>query len=94
MISVTNFACILAGKTLTNVRFFYYNKVRDSTVDGLKLFDQITLPDSLGRTFYAIPDGSFLLGPNGRETMHGEPHRIRDRRMAWACRENEALVLA
>ena len=72
----------------------HYQMVKDSTVDGLKLFDEITLPDSWGRTFYAIPDGSFLLGQNGRETLYGEAHRIRDGRMERACRENEALALA
>ena len=72
----------------------HYQMVKDDTVDGLKLFDEITLPDSMGRTFYAIPDGSYLLGQNGRETLYGEAWRIRDGRMEPACRENEALVLA
>lgn len=72
----------------------HYQMVKDGKVDGLKLFDEITLPDSMGRTFYAIPDGSYLLGQNGRETLYGEAWRIRDGRMEPACRENEALVLA
>ncbi len=72
----------------------HYQMVKDSTVDGLQLFDEITLPDSLGRTFYAIPDGSFLLGQNGHETLFGEAHRIRDGRMEQVCRENEALALS
>jgi dipeptidase E len=72
----------------------HYQMVKDDTVDGLKLFDEITLPDSMGRTFYAIPDGSYLLGRNGRETLFGEAHRIRDGRMEQVCRENEALTLS
>jgi dipeptidase E len=72
----------------------HYQMVKDDTVDGLKLFDEITLPDSMGRTFYAIPDGSYLLGRNGRETLFGEAHRIRDGRMEQVCRENEALALS
>ena len=72
----------------------HYQMVKDDTVDGLKLFDEITLPDSISRTFYAIPDGSYLLGRNGRETLFGEAHRIRDGRMEQVCRENEALALS
>ena len=72
----------------------HYQMVKESTVDGLKLFDEITLPDSVGSTFYAIPDGSFLLGQNGRETLYGEAYRIRDGRMEQVCRESEALVLS
>ena len=71
----------------------HYQMVKDSFVDGLKLFDEITLPDSMGRTFYAIPDGSYLLGRNGREILFGEAHRIRDGRMEQAGWENEALAL-
>ena len=72
----------------------HYQMVKDSFVDGLQLFDEITLPDSMGRTFYAIPDGSYLLGQNGHETLFGEAHRIRDGYMEQACRENEALALS
>ena len=72
----------------------HYQMVKDSKVDGLKLFDEITLPDSAGRTFYAIPDGSYLLGRDGRETLFGEAHRIRDGRMEQAGWENEALALS
>ena len=56
----------------------HYQKVRDSFVDGLHLFRKITCPDSAGRTFYALPDGSYLLGVDGRETIYGEAWRIRD----------------
>lgn len=44
--------------------------------------------------FYAIPDGSYLLGRDGRETLFGEAHRIRDGRMEQAGWENEALALS
>ncbi len=72
----------------------HYQMVKDSRVDGLRLFEDITLPDSRERTFYAVPDGSYLLGRNGRETLYGEAWRIRNGRMELACRENEALVLS
>ena len=71
----------------------HYQMVKDSYVDGMKLFEEITLPDSAGHTFYAIPDGSYLLGQNGRETLFGEAHCVRDGSMAQVCRENEALAL-
>ena len=71
----------------------HYQMVKDSCVDGLKLFAEITLPDSVGHTFYAIPDGSFLLGRNGREILFGEARRIRDGHMEQTGWENEALAL-
>ena len=69
----------------------HYQMVKDSLVDSLRLFADITLPDSMGRTFYAVPDGSYLLGLNGRETLWGEAHRIRDGRMEQISRENEVF---
>ena len=84
----------LAGLGVTRTMLLpHYQMVKDSFVDGLKLFEDITLPDSLGREFYAIPDGSFLLGQNGRETLFGEAHRIRNGRMEQAGWENEAREL-
>ena len=69
----------------------HYQMVKDSLVDSLRLFADITLPDSMGRTFYAVPDGSYLLGLNGRETLWGEAYRIRDGRMEQISRENEVF---
>ena len=59
----------------------HYQLVKDDVLDGLRLFEDITLPDSRGRTFYALPDGSYLLGRDGKETLMGEAWRIRDGRM-------------
>ncbi len=71
----------------------HYQKVKDSMLDGMRLFEEITYPDSLGRVFYAIPDGSFLLGRNGRETLFGTAYAIRDGRIRQICGENEAVEI-
>ena len=52
--------------------------IREDELDGLRVFEDIAFPDSLGKTFYAIPDGSFLLIRDGREELRGEAYRIRD----------------
>ena len=56
----------------------HYQMVKDNTVDGLHLFREITCTDSMGSVFYALPDGSYLLGQDGRETIYGEAWRIAD----------------
>ena len=72
----------LPGLGVTNTMILpHYQKVKDDYVDGLHLFREITCPDSMGRTFYALPDGSYLLGVEGRETIFGEAWRIRDGRI-------------
>ena len=64
----------LPGLGLTRVQVLpHINEVWDSTVDGLRLFDEISIPDSRGHVFYAIPDGSYVLA-EGRTVIHG-PYR-------------------
>lgn len=69
----------LPGLGLTDLMLLpHYQAVRDSLLDGLRIIEDITLPDSIGKTFYAIPDGSYLLIRNGRPELRGEAYRIRD----------------
>ena len=59
----------------------HYQMMKDAWLDGKRLFEDITFSHSLGRKFYAIPDGSFVLVENGTETLYGESWRIRDGEM-------------
>lgn len=69
----------LDGLGLTDVMVLpHYQKVSHDRVDGLRLFEDITIPDSVGRVFYAIPDGSFVLQENGAASLYGEALVIRD----------------
>ncbi len=69
----------LPGLALTDVMVLpHYQKVKDSFLDGMRLFEDITLPDSQGRVFYAIPDGSFVLAEDGRTRLCGESWEIKD----------------
>ena len=69
----------LPGLGLTKTMLLpHYQEVKDDVLDGLRLFEEITYPDSMGKSFYAIPDGSYLFVANGREELRGEAYRIRD----------------
>ena len=47
-------------------------------MDGLRLMEDITYPDSMGRRFYAIIDGSYIYldTASGREEICGESYII------------------
>ena len=80
----------LPGRGLTKVNLLpHYDRVRDDILDGLRLFEDVTYPDSQGRTFYAIPDGSYLFLDKGRAELRGEAYRIRDGRIERICRNGE-----
>ena len=62
-------------------------------LDGLRLFEEITYADSMGRTFYAIPDGSYLFIEGGCEELRGEACRIRDGRMERISENGQRVLL-
>ena len=69
----------LKGLGLTKTMLLpHYQEVKDDVLDGLRLYEEITYPDSVGRTFYAIPDGTYLFAENGREELRGEAYMVRD----------------
>jgi len=84
----------LPGLGLTRVNILpHYQMLRDSWLDGRRLFEDITFADSYGREFLAIPDGSYLLVENGVTTLWGEGWRIADGEMTRICCDGAALRL-
>ena len=82
----------LPGLGLTKTMLLpHYQKVKDDWLDGLRLFADITCPDSMGISFYAIPDGSYLLICSSREELRGEAYRIRDGRIAQISKCGETI---
>lgn len=69
----------LTGLDLTKTNLLpHYQEVKDDVLDGLKIFEDIACPDSIGRTFYAIPDGSYLFVKDGKEELCGEAYMVKD----------------
>ena len=65
------------GLTGTNL-LPHYQAVKDDVLDGLRVFEDIACPDSMGKTFYAIPDGSYLFTDGRREELRGEAYTVKD----------------
>lgn len=65
------------GITETNV-LPHFGYIRDLSLDGLRLIEDIALKDSMGRKFWGINDGSYILGDGRGETIYGEAYLISD----------------
>lgn len=50
----------------------------NALIDGLRNVEDIALPDSMGHTFLALTDGSYVLSVDGKEELRGEIYQIRD----------------
>lgn len=67
------------GLALTEYNLLpHYNAVKDDWLDGMRLIEDITCRDSMGHTFYAITDGTYLLQTETKAEIRGEAYRIRD----------------
>ena len=71
----------------------HYNQVRDNILDGMRLFEDVTYPDSVGHPLYVLPDGSYILEHDGTSTLFGEAYLLHNSVMERICREGEALAL-
>lgn len=84
----------IPGLGITELNIFpHYQKVKDAILDGKRLMEDITYPDSVGRTFYALPDGSFIYQENETATVYGECWRIQNGAISKICEEGQSCVL-
>ena len=69
----------LKGLGLTSVNILpHYQIVREDVIDGMRLYEDIIFPDSAGREFLALPDGSYVVDRDGCLEVCGEAHWVRD----------------
>ena len=59
----------------------HYQANKDDVLDGLKVYEDIAFPDSMGREFYALVDGSYIFIKDGKQELRGEAYLIKDAKM-------------
>ena len=85
----------IPGLGLTEIMILpHYQEVWDRTLDGLHLFQDISIPDSRGRAFYAIPDGSYVYEDDSGAVLYGEGWMIRDGTMCKISEYGQCVRLA
>ena len=71
----------------------HYNMVKDNILDGMRLFEDVTYPDSAGHPLYVLLDGSYILEADGTSTLYGESYLLHNGVMEQICREGESITL-
>ncbi len=85
-----DFEKYLPGLNLTKTMLIpHYQEIRDKILDGKRLFEDITCPDSIGREFYALCDGSYLYSDGITERICGEAWLIKNGSITKICEEGE-----
>ncbi len=67
----------------------HYQMVKDNLIDGLRLFEDVTYPDSMGHAFYVLPDSSWVLVNGETAVVHGECWLLQDGVMTRFCEAGE-----
>lgn len=89
-----NFVRWTQGLGLTDKNILpHYNMVRDNILDGLRLFEDVTYPDSAGHPLYVLMDGSYILESEGKSTLYGESYLLHNGVMERICNEGESIAL-
>ena len=84
----------IPGLGLTDYNILpHYNAVKNDIIDGMRLIEDIAFGDSFGHTFYAIPDGSYLLQTEDFAEIRGEAYIIRDGRIKQICSDGDVREL-
>ena len=82
------------GLGLTQLNILpHYQKVKDNILDGRRLYEDITYPDSFMHPLLVLVDGSYVVSYDGEETVCGEAYLLWDGHMTPICREGETLEL-
>ena len=71
----------------------HYNAVKNDIIDGMRLIEEISFKDSVGHTFFAITDGSFLLQTEKGAEIRGEAYMIKDGSMRQVSADGEVFSL-
>lgn len=82
------------GLNLTKTQILpHYQMVKDSELDGRRLYEDITCEDSFGNCFLVLPDGSYLMIEDGMETVWGEAWQLADGKLFKICENDETKRL-
>ena len=89
------FERFIPGLGLTDVNILpHYQKVKDNILDGQRLYEDVTFADSWGRSFFALPDGSWIYQDENELTLLGEARMIRNSVIELLTKEEETLDLS
>ncbi len=73
----SNYQRFIKGLGYTDINVLpHYQMLKDDYLDGMRLFEDITFPDSKGKNFIALPDGSYIIVRESEAEIHGQAWKI------------------
>lgn len=89
-----NYKRYLDGLDLTTINVLpHFQEIKDLTLDGLRVVEDISLEDSKIRPFYALVDGSYIFVDDNKATLYGEAYYFNDGVVTKVCDKDESIQL-
>jgi dipeptidase E len=91
--SSPEFRRFLPGLGLTKLNILpHYQQAKHYTLDGMRLYEDVTFRDSKGECFYSLVDGTYLLIEDGMTILYGEAYRLQDGVMEQLSEADEIVL--
>ena len=89
-----NYKRFLKGLNLTKYQIIpHYYSIKDKKLDGLRIIEDISYDDSVGRCFYAFPNGSYIKKKKNEAYLYGEGFKIENKKIEKICENENKLKL-
>ncbi len=89
-----NYKHFINGLGLVDVNLLpHYQLMKDETVDNKKVIEEIACKDSIGKCFYGLCDGSYLLINQHKKEIYGEAYQIKDGTISKISENNKTITL-
>lgn len=84
----------LPGLGLTDINIVpHYQYLETCMLDGMNMIHDIAREDSMTRSLYGLPDGSYLRTENGHSQFFGEIWHLQGGKIRKICEENSSVEI-
>lgn len=84
----------LNGLNLTNVNIIpHFNLIKDKQLDGVRILQDILIPDSYKCKMILLNDGSYIIEEKAKQLLFGKAYLLENGKIIKICEDNECIEL-
>lgn len=85
----------ISGLGLTSINILpHFQAIKDDILDGMRLIEDITYPDSFRHEIIALNNGSYIVIDDTSETLYGEAYSIKDGVQKQICENGKSVCVS
>ena len=88
----THYRRFLKGLGIVDISVLpHYKEIKHQRIDNQRIMEDVTLPDSYGKKFYAIEDGAYIVATEN--IIYGNCYVIKDGKIKKVCNTGQSVNL-